>query len=44
MIELGMFNYPFLAQYEPFIGSIRAEPRFAALLETARKRWDAFEP
>jgi serine/threonine protein kinase/Flp pilus assembly protein TadD len=44
MIDLGMFNYPFLAQHEPFISSIRGEPRFAELLERARKRWDAFEP
>ncbi|HEY2374974.1 MAG TPA: protein kinase [Gemmatimonadaceae bacterium] len=44
MIDLGLFNYPFLAQYEPFIASIRAEPRFASLLEQARKQWDAFEP
>ena len=44
MIELGMVNYPFLAQHEPFIASIRAEPRFGTLLERAKKQWDAFEP
>jgi thioredoxin-like negative regulator of GroEL len=43
MIDLGMFNYPFLAQHEPFLSSIRSEPRFAELLERARKQWDAFE-
>ncbi|HKW47202.1 MAG TPA: protein kinase [Gemmatimonadaceae bacterium] len=44
MIDLGMFNYPFLAQHEPFISSIRGERRFAQLLERAKRKWDAFEP
>ncbi|HEY7236431.1 MAG TPA: protein kinase [Gemmatimonadaceae bacterium] len=44
MIELGMINYPFLAQHEPFIAPIRGEPRFTALMERARKQWDAFVP
>jgi len=44
MIELGMFNYPFLAQHEPFLAPIRGEARFLALLEQARKQWDTFEP
>jgi serine/threonine protein kinase/tetratricopeptide (TPR) repeat protein len=43
MIELGVFNYPFLAQHEPFLRSLHGEPRFVELLERARKRWDAFE-
>ena len=44
MIGLGMVNYPFLAQHEPFIAPVRSEPRFAELLERAKKQWDAFEP
>jgi eukaryotic-like serine/threonine-protein kinase len=44
MIELGIINYPFLAQHEPFFTSIRSEPRFGALMEEARRRWNAFEP
>jgi Flp pilus assembly protein TadD len=44
MIELGMFNYPFLAHHEPFLGAIRSEPRFVELMERARKLWDSFEP
>ena len=43
MIALGMFNYPFLAEYEPFLASIREEPRFRELLKTARQKWDTFE-
>ena len=42
MIELGVFNYPFLAKHEPFLRSLHGEPRFAELLERARKAWDAF--
>jgi hypothetical protein len=44
MIELGIINYPFLAQYEPFLSSIRSEPRFRELMEQARQRWNTFEP
>jgi serine/threonine protein kinase/Flp pilus assembly protein TadD len=44
MIELGIINYPFLAQYEPFLSSIRSEPRFRELMEHARQRWNTFEP
>ncbi|HKW12084.1 MAG TPA: hypothetical protein VJO33_16980, partial [Gemmatimonadaceae bacterium] len=44
MIALGMINYPFLAQHEPFIAPIRDAPRFLVLMERARKQWDAFVP
>ena len=44
MIGLGIVNYPFLAEYEPFLSSIRSEPRFQELMEQARERWNAFEP
>lgn len=44
MIDLGMFNYPFLAQHEPFLAPIRGEPRFRDLLERARSLWDSFTP
>jgi serine/threonine protein kinase/tetratricopeptide (TPR) repeat protein len=44
MIELGIVNHPFLAEYEPFFASIRAESRFGALMDEARRRWNAFEP
>jgi hypothetical protein len=43
MIELGVFNYPFLSRHEPFLQPLRDEPRFLELLERARKQWDAFE-
>ena len=44
MIDLGIVNYPFLAEYEPFFASIRSESRFGALMDEARRRWNAFEP
>jgi serine/threonine protein kinase/tetratricopeptide (TPR) repeat protein len=44
MIELGIVNYPFLAEYEPFFSPLRSEPRFGRLMEQARARWHAFEP
>jgi hypothetical protein len=39
-----VINYPFLEQHEPFLSSIRSEPRFRELMEHARQRWNAFEP
>jgi thioredoxin-like negative regulator of GroEL len=44
MIALGIVNYPFLAQHEPFLSGLRSEPRFHELMEQARVRWNAFEP
>jgi thioredoxin-like negative regulator of GroEL len=40
----GFINYPFLAHHDPFLQSLRGQPRFLRLMETVRARWEAFEP
>ena len=43
-VARGFVNYPFLARHDPFLVSLRAEPRFLALMELTRGRWERFEP
>jgi len=43
-VEFGIINAPWLSQYEPFLASIRSEPRFGRVMEEVRKAWRAFEP
>ena len=42
-VRLGFINYPFLAEHEPFLSSIRGDPRFGRLMENVRSAWAAFE-
>jgi non-specific serine/threonine protein kinase len=39
----GFINYPFLAHHDPFLQSLRSQPRFLRLMETVRGRWEQFE-
>jgi predicted Zn-dependent protease len=43
-VEFGVINAPWLWQYEPFLASLRSEPRFGRLMEEVRRAWRAFEP
>ena len=43
-IDRGFVNYPFLALHDPSFEALRADTAFKALLETARRRWELFEP
>jgi non-specific serine/threonine protein kinase len=43
-VDRGFVNYPFLARHDPFFEKLRSHPRFESLVETARERWERFEP
>jgi tetratricopeptide (TPR) repeat protein len=43
-VEFGFINAPWLSQDEPFLASLRSEPRFGRLMDGVRKAWRAFEP
>ena len=43
-VKFGFSNAPWLSEYEPFLASLRGEPRFVRLMERVRKAWEAFEP
>ena len=39
----GFINYPFLAEHDPLVASLRGHPRFQKLLAVTRDRWVRFE-
>ncbi|MBS0578052.1 MAG: tetratricopeptide repeat protein [Proteobacteria bacterium] len=41
-IERGFINYPFLAQHDPCLKSLRAEPAYQQLMRTVHERWVNF--
>jgi eukaryotic-like serine/threonine-protein kinase len=43
-VEFGFINEPWLSKYEPFLSSLRSQPRFGRLMEGVRRAWRAFEP
>ena len=42
-VALGIINYPFLAQHERCLSSIRREERYGRLMEHVRKAWETFD-
>ena len=43
-VERGYINYPFLAQYDPCLETLRSDLRFQQLMKAVRERWLSFEP
>jgi TolB-like protein len=39
----GFINYPFLAQHDPLLRSLRGSARFEALLQEIERRWQTFD-
>ena len=42
-VELGFINYPFLSGHEPYLASVRGDPRFGDLMVRVKREWEAFE-
>ena len=42
-ISRGFLNYPYLNEYDPYLGNIRGEPRFRKLMEKLKPEWEQFE-
>lgn len=41
--DMGFINYPFLAEYDPFLESIREEESFKKLMVRVKREWEEFE-
>ena len=42
-VNLGMSNYPFMSELDPFLANIRREERFIKLMERVKYEWEHFE-
>jgi hypothetical protein len=42
MRDRGFIAYPYFAEIDPFLGSIRADPRGQSLLAEMKRRYDEF--
>ena len=42
-INIGMINYPFIAEHDPLIENIRGEPQFKKLEVRIKHEWESFE-
>jgi len=42
-VDRGFINYPFIAEHDPWLESIRGEPRFRDIAARAKYEWEHFE-
>jgi serine/threonine protein kinase len=42
-VDLGMSNYPFISELDPFLADIRGEERFKKLMERVKYEWEHLE-
>jgi len=42
-VEIGLINYQFLNQFNPFLENIRGELRFKQLMKRVKQEWEDFE-
>jgi hypothetical protein len=43
-VESGFKNYPMLSERDPFLATLRGEPRFEKLLASVKAEWEALAP
>ena len=42
-VDRGFINYPFIAEHDPLLESIRGEPRFREIAARAKHEWENFD-
>ncbi len=40
-VSRGFINYPFLSRHDPFLETVRSDPRFQQLMAEVKERWEA---
>ncbi|MFQ5705132.1 MAG: protein kinase [Gemmatimonadales bacterium] len=40
-VSRGFINYPYLSRHDPFLETVRSDPRFQELMDEVRLRWEA---